>query len=149
MRIEFRWSENQRVHAHQCQLLLHVGRLHGLQRLAVKLIDDVTGRLCGNKCRPPDGVIGVGKAGFEGRGDVRQSRGAFWAVYRKRGELALANMRQDNADRQKRKVDPSGYYLGYGFRATFEGDVNGLELLATGIAPRSGARWSQPPQTRT
>src|SRR5262245_4110869 len=107
MRIEFRWSENQRVHADQCQLLLHVGRSHGLQRLAVKLIDDVTGRLRGNKCRPPDGVIGVGKAGFQRRRDVPQSRGAFWAVY----QVLLRSLNDDQPSALRQSVAESSGLL--------------------------------------
>jgi hypothetical protein len=45
-------------------------------------------------------------------GNIRQSGSAFWAVYRKRPELALADMRHDDADRQKSEVDPSGNHFG-------------------------------------
>src|SRR5260221_11022320 len=123
-----------------------VGRLHGLHRLAVKLIDDVTGRLRGNKCRPPDGVFGIGKAGFRGVGDIRQSGSTFWAVYRKGGELALANMGQHNTDRQKREIDPPAHHLGYCFRATFEGNVNGFETPTQTEALRTQVRIG--PNTR-
>jgi hypothetical protein len=44
------------------------------------------------------GVFGIGKTGFNRCRHIRQNGSAFWAVYRKGRELALANMRQDNAD---------------------------------------------------
>src|SRR5262245_39189776 len=112
----------------------------------MKLLDDLTGCPRGNKRCPPDGVIRVGKARFERRGDVRQSRRAFWAVYRKRGEFALANLREHDADRQKSKVDPSRHHLGYCFRAAVESDVNGFEIRSQTETLRTQVRVGPNPR---
>jgi hypothetical protein len=49
VRLKFRRGQDQRIDAERCEPLLHAGCLDCLQRLAVKLIRDVTRRLRGNK----------------------------------------------------------------------------------------------------
>jgi hypothetical protein len=101
--------------------------LQSFQRLAVKLVDDIARCFRREEQSPPEGVIGIGEAGFQRRRDIRQGGSAFQAVDCEGEELAFADMRQDNSHRQNGEVDPSSHDFGNCFWAAFEGNMNGLE----------------------
>src|SRR5438552_10769555 len=92
----------------------------------MKLINDAARRLCRQKDSEPDRILSVDQPRLQCGRHVRQRSGALGAIYRKRDELALSDMRQDKSDRPEEEIDPSGHDFGNSLWTTSERNVHGL-----------------------
>src|SRR5262249_12659068 len=77
----------------------------------------------GDEHPEPDGVIGIGKASFQGCRQVRQGGRALRAVYGQPEQLPLADEGKDQAHRTE--VDPSGHHFGHRLGSTFRRHMYG------------------------
>jgi hypothetical protein len=98
MRVELGRSHDHRLQAKRRKLVLHVRRLQGFQRLAMKRLDDMARRPGGQKRPIPKRVLSVDNAGLRQRRHVRQDDGTCWDVHREREQFPFADVCNNKPD---------------------------------------------------